>query len=437
MNFPYRFSAGLLLACVCAAVPVLAAPPQEKILHSFAGPPADGAIPSATLIADKSGNLYGTTQQGGTGGCIEAGATLGCGTVFELTPPSTSGGSWTETVLYSFQGASDGVTPLAGLVMDAEGNLYGTTAGANSFGAGAVFELSPPATSGGSWTLTTLHAFEGSDGTAPSGNLMFDKIGNLYGTTQGGGYYGGTYCLNSGCGTVFELSPPVTSGGAWTEKVLYALTADLDGAYPRAGLVMDEAGNLYGTTYAGGVNKTNPCTSTFDGCGTVFQLHPSAGTWTEHILHRFTWTDGDRPVDTLTFYKGALYGTTSEGQDYGSVFQLAVSAGKWTLTSLFTFNENDGSFPMSEVAIDSSGNLFGTTNGGPANGLYGSVFELSPPTTSGGAWGQTTLHSFTSGANGGPIGGLLLRGNVLYGTTSACSDSACTGGYGTVFAMTK
>ena len=424
MNFPYRLSAGLLLACVCAAAPVFAAPPQEKVLHYFVGPPSDGSIPSATLIADKTGNLYGTTQQGGTGGCIEAGATLGCGTLFEMSPPSTSGDSWTETVLYSFQGASDGASPVAGLVMDAEGNLYGTTASAT----GTVFELSPPATSGSSWTLTTLHAFEGSDGAAPSGSLMFDKSGNLYGTTQGGGYYGGTYCLDGGCGTVFELSPPVTSGGAWTEKVLYAFAADLDGAYPRAGLVMDEAGNLYGTTYAGGVNKTHPCTSTFDGCGTVFELHPSAGTWTEHILHSFTWTDGDRPVDTLTFYKGALYGTTSEGQDYGSVFQLAVSAGKWTLTSLFTFNENDGSFPMSEVSIDSSGNLFGTTNGGPADGSYGNVFELSPPTTSGGAWGQTILHSFISSANGGPIGGTLTA-VPTFGTCTAGPSCPYPTGY--------
>src|ERR1700727_3273588 len=115
MNFPYRLSAGLLLACVCAAAPVFAAPAQEKVLHYFVGPPSDGSIPSATLIADKTGNLYGTTQQGGTGGCIEAGATLGCGTLFEMSPPSTSGDSWTETVLYSFQGASDGASPVAGL----------------------------------------------------------------------------------------------------------------------------------------------------------------------------------------------------------------------------------------------------------------------------------------------------------------------------------
>ena len=354
-----------------------------------------------------------------------------------MSPPATKNGNWTEKVLYSFQDGADGATPVAGLVMDAAGNLYGTTSAANFAGSGTVFELSPPATTGGTWTEAVLHTFQGTDGAFPKGTLIFDHSGNLYGTTAGGGSYVGQECTGGGCGTVFELTP--TTSGAWTEIVLYAFTASHDGNYPDGGLVMDMAGNLYGTTYAGGVlTSPNPCTSSLGGCGTIFQLHPSAGAWTEHILHRFDWTDGDRSVSSLAFYKGVLYGTTSEAQNYGSVFQLALSSGKWTLTSLFTFNENDGSFPLSGVTVDTSGNLFGVTNGGPAQGLYGNAYELTPPTTPGGAWTETVLHNFTSGKDSsGPVGGVALRGNIIYGTTSACVDSQCTGGYGTVFAVTK
>lgn len=421
-----------LLAWLCAAVPLFAS--QEKVLYTFNGPP-DGSSPQATLIADKTGKLYGTTQQGGTGTCIAVGSNLGCGTVFELSPPTSKGGSWTETVLYSFQDGADGSNPIGGLVMDATGNLYGTTWLTNSYGQGTVFELSPP-TSGTTWTLTTLHTFHGSDGAGPEGTLIFDSKGNLFGTTVGGGSYTGVNCVGAGCGTVFELSPPAVSGGAWTEAVLHAFTSGSDGAYPYAGLVMDVAGNLYGTTYSGGKGNSNACVAD-SGCGTVFELHASGGSWTEHILHSFNFTDGHRPVSTLAFHKGVLYGTTSEGQNYGSIFELVLSGGKWTLTSIFTFNENDGAFPMSGVAIDSSGNLFGSSNGGPGNGLYGNVYELSPPTTSGGTWGQTILYNFPTGSAGGPVGGLLLRGNVLYGTTTGCSDSNCSNSYGTVIAVIK
>jgi len=434
MNCSIRLRAGLFaLVCVAAAVPALAT--QEKILYTFTGLPA-GAVPLGTLISDKAGNLYGTTEQGGTGLCTQGGGNAGCGTIFELSPPSGKTGSWSETILYSFQAGADGSIPMAGLVFDGQGNLYGTTSATNSFGQGTVFELSPPTSSGAPWSFSTLHTFKGSDGAGPTGTLIFDRSGNLYGTTGNGGYYSGTLCVSSGCGTVFELSPPSAPGGAWTETVLHAFTASHDGAYPRAGLAIDQAGDLFGTTTEGG-NTGKKCDG-LSGCGTVFELQYSAGAWTEHILHRFDYTDGARPFSTLVLSKGAIYGTTSEAENYGSIFELTSSAGQWTLSSIFTFNENDGSFPLSGVTVDAAGNLFGTTDGGPDDGSYGNVYKLSPPATSGEAWSQTILHNFTAGKDSsGPQAGLLQGGSVLYGTASGCISSQCTGGYGTVFAVTK
>jgi hypothetical protein len=197
-----------------------AASSKEIVVYSFQGG-ADGAY-SATLLADKAGNLYGNAYQGGGGACQG-----GCGAVFELTPPGAAGGAWTETVLYHFMGGNDGSLPRGGLIFDSAGNLYGTTlfggGGACSDACGTVFELSPPAAAGGAWTETILYRFKGvreGDGNGPYGNVVFDKSGNLYSTT----YAGVIACSDSGpwgCGTVFELSPPTATGGVWTETVLY------------------------------------------------------------------------------------------------------------------------------------------------------------------------------------------------------------------------
>jgi uncharacterized repeat protein (TIGR03803 family) len=283
----------------------------------------DGRQPQAGLIFDAAGNLYGTTAFGGY-----YGLQTGYGTLFELTP--AGGGSWTEQVVHNFNhDFTDGDEPYAGLIVDAAGNLYGTTSGGGTIGYGTVFELTP--TGGGTWT-EVLHSFgDGTDGLYPWAGLIFDAAGNLYGTTSEGGTYDG--------GTVFELTP--AAGGGWTEKVLHSFGNGNDGAYPHyAGLIFDAAGNLYGTTSGGG---------TYGG-GTVFELTPAGGgSWTETVLHSFgNGTDGAEPYAGLVFDAvGNLYGTTLGGgtYNYGTVFELQTAA-TYTLTVSTvgngTVNSTDG-----------------------------------------------------------------------------------------------
>ncbi|MGH7869410.1 MAG: choice-of-anchor tandem repeat GloVer-containing protein, partial [Candidatus Dormibacteraceae bacterium] len=221
----------------------------EKVLYSFGASANDGASPNGGLVFDKAGNLYGTTESGGLTGCSGH-----CGTVFELSPANK--GTWTETVLYQFcsqPNCSDGGEPRAGLLIDDLGNLYGTAAqggiGCGVVGCGTVFELSPPALPGDSWQYTVLWSFGNvaNDGIGPYGRLNRDSKGNLYGTTAG------SCCVGGGDGIVFELSPGL--GGTWDETVLYAFCLSgypcPDGYTPRAGVSFDAIGNLYGTTYGG------------------------------------------------------------------------------------------------------------------------------------------------------------------------------------------
>ncbi len=327
----------------------------EKVLgHVGRSPSPTGFVDeNGALISDAAGNLYGTTEYGGT---------YGCGVAFELTPES--GGSWTEKVLHSFGDSTDGISPSqAGLIFDAAGNLYGTTSNKQ----GTVFELTP--TKDGGWTEKILHSFNGTDGGFPFAGLTIDAAGNLYGTT----YEGGTY--NSG--TVFELTP--TKGGGWTEKVLHSFGNGADGAFPRAGLIFDSAGNLYGTTSQGGAY--NSCMPTIprnniSTCGTVFELTPKAGgRWTERVLYSFNHngTDGYDPLAGLIFdAAGNLYGTTSMGGSEngrgcflgcGTVFELTpTKGGGWTEKVVHNFDGTDGVSPSAGLIIDAAGNLYGTTN---------------------------------------------------------------------------
>lgn len=233
------------------------------MIYTFSG--FDGGWPSSSVIEDNKGRLYGTTQLGGnTGG----------GVVYRLTPPVNSGGTWTEEVLYNFyQSGADGASPVASLIFDHMGALYGTTSGgggskACGAGCGTVFRLSPPSVPGGAWTESVLYAFAGSpnDGAIPEASLILDSAGSLYGTTASGGDNSGTGCYNNGCGTAFRLSPPSTLGGAWTEQVLHTFTGGNDGGVPLANLILDDVGNLYGTTSEGGQL----------GNGAVFKLAPPA-----------------------------------------------------------------------------------------------------------------------------------------------------------------
>jgi uncharacterized repeat protein (TIGR03803 family) len=400
------------------ATPVFAAG-KEKVLYRFCSVSncTDGASPFAGLIFDKTGSLYGTTAGGGTG--TNCWPEHGCGTVFKLTLDAN--GKWTEKVLYSFEGGADGVGP-SELIFDKAGNLYGTTTsggGNNQYcpsGCGVVFELRPRAK--GAWTERILYSFcfTCQDGIYPEGGLVMDAGGNLYGTTDWGGGYG--------YGTVFELTPG--ANGAWTEKTLHSFDYS-DGAYPLAGLIFDAAGNLYGTT-------SEP------GGGNVFELTPGAnGEWTESVLYSFNGKDGALPVASLIFdAAGNLYGTTFEGgvHGYGNVFELIPEGnGQWTETTLRSFYRKP-KLPSGSLIFDSAGNLYGTTATGGAHD-FGTVFRLSPGAD--GKWTLSSLHSFDGEDGRQPVSNLIFdaSGNLYGITTDGGNLRLCDSfGCGTVFEIT-
>jgi uncharacterized repeat protein (TIGR03803 family) len=345
---------------------------NETVLYSFTGG-ADGGGPNGVVL-DSAGNFYGTTFGGGS---------AGAGVVFKL---DTKGN---ETVLYSFTGGADGGNPLAGVVLDSAGNLYGTTYGGGSASAGVVFKLD---TKGNE---TVLYSFTGgADGGYPFAGVVLDSAGNLYGTTSGGG--------SAGAGVVFKLD---TKGN---ETVLYSFTGGADGGSPFAGVVLDSAGNLYGTTNSGGNTTATKCL--YFGCGVVFKVDQSG---IERVLHAFNGADGSASYGALIQDSaGNLYGTTGYGGPAGNGVVFKVDpAGHETV--LFAFPGTDGSNPLAGVIQDSAGNLYGTTTGGGVAGA-GVVYKLDP------VGNETVLYNFTGGADGGnPYGGVILdaAGN-LYGTTN-------------------
>jgi uncharacterized repeat protein (TIGR03803 family) len=408
-----------MLAVVASILlsPTLAFAGTGKMLYGFHEKGTnDGALPYSGVVFDAEGNLYGTTESGGTGN--------GYGTVFELSP--NGDGTWSEKTLYSFQGSPDGEMPLAGLVMDGSGNLYGTTS-IGGVGGGTIFELSP--NSDGTWTETILHSFTGgsSDGAGSEAGLIFDASGDLYTTTVGGGA--------QESGTVFELSP---SNGSWTGKVLYSFcsrTNCADGSSPISGLTFDSNGNLYGATLLGGTNNVKSCQR--HACGTIFELSPNTGgNWTESVLHSFNGQNGKQPVGSLVFdLAGNLYGVASLGggtHNSGTVFKLGPSGQGWRMSTLYRFPIAKGGsteLPDSGVIFDAAGNLYGETASGGAH-WDGTVFKLTP--AKGGKWGETDLFTFDGGDGEGPVGGLVsdTAGN-LYGTTIQGGP-----GDGTVFEVT-
>jgi uncharacterized repeat protein (TIGR03803 family) len=381
-----------------------AAAQAEKVLHSFNDNGTDGVDLVSALIFDKTGNLYGTTIFGGT---------HASGTAFEIL--AAAGGGTTEKILYNFGASgSDGTAPKPGLIAGPGGRLYGVTTSGGTHNVGTVFALIPH--SGGSWTEAVLYNFAGglTDGAAPVGGLVIDASGNLYGTTANGG--------SVGAGTVFELSPPV-SGGKWTETLLHIfLDNSTDGGYPQGSLAFDAAGNFYGTTNVGG-NSGN-CSP---GCGTVFQLTPASGEWTETVIYNFTTAnDGFFPISGLTFdTKGNLYGATTQGAfagifTTGAVFELSPAGGDvWNESIIYPFGNNaDGASPAYGAPVfDADGNLYLTPTAGGTDNV-GTVFELSP--RAGGTWEQRVLHSFTNTGTDGqnPWSSLVLDTHgKLYGTT--------------------
>lgn len=407
---------------------------SENVLYrfqGFLGQQADGFLPSAGVTLGPDGAIYGTTLYGGTGGCL-----LGCGTVFRLAP--AKGGGFTETIIHNFQGILvDGQSPTSSVVFDHSGNLYGTAPG-GTHGCGIVYQLTP--TQGGEWTETILHNFDafgghkdgcldGGGSNLPTSSLVFDSKGNLYGTTnKGGGGDSNFFCTN-GCGTVFQMTP--NADGTWKERVLHSFPKfgrSTDGSVPEDGLLIDASGNLHGTTYLGGPN----------GAGIVFRLAPvRGGVWKETILFRFrSKATGEGPRGGVVMDNaGNLYGTTTIAgacnQCAGLVFKLSpTSKGEWKETVIHTFNtnnHNDGVFPQDGLAIDSSGNLFGTTLYGGGKGMSicgntdgcGTVYELSP--SANGGFAEHILFRFAAGQDGGvPLDDRLVMDTAgnLYGTSS-------------------
>ena len=347
----------------------------ETALHAFSQCDSLGFWPRSGLIVDATGNLYGTTDEGGFG-C----SGVGPGTVFEL-----SAATWSAKVLHRFvPGGHDGTSPQAALTFDASGNLYGTTSEGGRQDNGTVFELSPQSV--GEWKETILHEFVSREGSGPQSKLTFDTAGNLYGTTGFGGA-DRSGCGGYGCGTAFQLKHGTS--GVWSLKVLHSFGNANDGADPTSSLTLDSAGNLFGVTSQGGQTRSG-CLPY--GCGIVFELvSEKTGRWKERIIHEFgSVTDGNLPRGDLVFDKtGALYGTTVLGGLYGAgiAYRMSRQGNEWSETVLHDFgNHRDGALPYTGIILDRAQNLYGTTDDG---GRYrvgkcrksagcGTVFEIVP-----------------------------------------------------------
>jgi len=337
---------------------------KETVVFSFNG--SNGDSPVSSVIMGNTQTLYGTTAYGGGGH----------GVVFQLM--SGSNQTWRETLLHTFMGSQDGSTPFGDLLADSNGNLYGTTrygpSSGHNRGYGVVFELERRKDG---WSEKKLYEFTGApDGADPYSGLASDGQGNLYGTTFNGGNTNSN-CWQASCGTVFMLSPQ--SSGVYKEKVLHTFCSGScgDGGNPKGGVIFDDKGNLYGTTVRNAGSK-----------GTVFELSPNSdGTWTETVIYSFGGRDGMDPDGGLVLdEKGNLYGTTDVGgvggncpSGCGTVFELTPNlAGGWSESVLHYFGaEGDGTHPRRNLIIDKAGNLYGVT---PTGGLYGqgTIFEITP-----------------------------------------------------------
>jgi uncharacterized repeat protein (TIGR03803 family) len=430
-NLDLRFARFRTLARLAAFVMVLAlilgmgaqiAAAQESVLYNFGVTSTDVESPASNLIFDSKGNLYGTSQSGGA---------HSYGTVFELSPGT--GGVWTEKILYSFAGelAGDAGGPIDGLVFDAQGNLYGVTSSGGVYGYGAVYELSPQ--TGGVWTEKVIRSFDFSttDGSTPAGSLAIDANGNLYGAaTAGGAHFGGV---------IYELSP--AAGGAWTESVLYNFGASGDAGSPVAGPIFDKSGNLFGSTYSGGSTNGGAVYELSPGAGGSWTEKVI------HTFPVNSTTDGWEGNGPLIFDSaGNLYGTTNAGgHEFGTVFEMTpLSGGTWSEKLIWSFNPTDanpdGEKPAGNLLFDSKGNLYGITTfseGGAYSG-FGLIYKLTPQAN--GAWTRLILHDFTGdytpedvALDGtAPKAGLVMdaSGN-FYGTTGAGGIYA----YGTFYVL--
>ena len=374
-----------------------------------------------------AGALYGISG----GGVPKSCGTSACGMVFQLTPPVKSGGNWTLSTIYKFLGGSDGGNPVGRLLVGNKGAIYGVTFnGGNAasscdvMGCGTVFQLTPPVKTGGSWTKKTIYSFSGPDGANPQAGVISDKLGNLHGTTSGGGD------SNALAGIVFELSPPAVTGNPWTETLIHAFNpfdGRHDGYAPQAELVRTNGGALYGTTTNGSCSLI---------CGTLFEAIPPNS---EAPIDFFGGIDGSDPGQII-LRNGIIYGLTTLG---GNVrCDITIGCGEvfeWNGAKnvLFSFDVASGRYPDA-IVFDSTGALFVAAEGGGSNpsacsgGGCGTILKLSK---SGSQWTPTKFHDFTGGADGALPSSLINNAGVLYGTTlSGGNLKLCQGsGCGTVF----
>lgn len=325
---------------------------KQSILYNFSSTSGNFPAPTGPLTMDVAGNIYGTQETDGDLSC-------NCGAVYQL---AFGNGVWTQNVLHNFLGGTtDGALPSSGLVQDAAGNFYGTTeSGGVSGSQGTVFQLKN--NSDGTFDYSVIYRFGAVlyDGEEPFGPLTIDSLGNLYGTTVGGGNYG--------FGTVFRLAP---SGDTWMESILFNFTLDYGSSPFPVGVVFDAAGNLYGTTQYGGAYAV----------GTIYKLTPSVGYWNRTILRTFTGgSDGAVPTGSLSIdSSGTLYGACNAGGTFGhgNVYKITRANGKWRETPLHQFKGTDGSSPYPGVVLDAQGNIYGVTG---IDGIYGYgvAFEITP-----------------------------------------------------------
>jgi hypothetical protein len=402
-----RLGAALVIAAAALAGHSAAQTITE--LHSFTGG-SDGYNPAATVVADKNGVLYGTAWSGGWLNCNNGGG-VGCGTIYQLTPPADPTGSWTFSTIYEFKGNKDGCCQFSTIAIDSAGNLYGVTNG--GVPNGGVFQLSPPAGSRKRWKFSIIYTFNGeSDGEFPTTPLVIDKAGAIYGVTLFGSRPG---CGGYGCGAVFQLVPPQKPGGTWKENTLYQFHGLKDGGTPN-GLVIDKYGTLYGTTFAGGI-VTPDCPN---GCGVVFEVYPNGTYWYETPIYTFKGIpDGAFPYSLTRDRSGALYGLAGSytEQNDASVFKLTPPArkdGNWHKTVIHAFS-NSG-YPPSYLTEGDDGNLYGAVFG-EIDLDAGSVFRLNPPGPNGSKWTFRTLVDFNvNGPDRNPNGVIRGKFGALYGT---------------------
>ncbi len=336
-----------------------------RVLYSFNGE-SDGWNPEAPLAVASDGSIYGTTIWGGINGCFEG---WGCGTVFRLQPPPTICASvscpWIKTTLYKFTGEADGEYPVGQITFDQAGNVYGTASASESEQYdGSVFELSP---SDGGWTFNLLYAFPGTTSGAPGGGLVFDRQGNLWGfQAYGGASNCGDPQLPDPCGSIYKLSP---SSSGWIETTVFGFSASTGGG-PSGTLVLDQSGNFYGTLSTNGTL----------GSGGIFQFVPSSGQF--NPLYSIAGNPGDYsgPYGGVVMDPaGNLYaadetnGTyTCGGVGCGFVFELSPSNGSWYFTNLHDFTgHSDGNTPVGPLALDAAGNVYGVD-------LTNVIFEVAP-----------------------------------------------------------